>query len=324
MIRITELRLPLDHEPAALRAAVLLRLGVAETYDVIVTPEADSAYCLFAQTIDRTGFARGTLSTSPGREAPVPAMDMAPILSHRDMGMAGMDHSGHDMSAMAGMDHSGHDMSAMEGMDHSGHDMSAMAVDPNLSKPLAKAGFGSNFDADGSIVHPSTEFGPQVDMRPMAPPSGLADPGIGLRSHQQQLGRRVLTYADLRSLQPTRDKREPAREIELHLTGNMQRYMWSFNGQRFADAEPLRLSYGERLRIILVNDTMMTHPVHLHGMWSELETGDPDYMPRKHTVLVQPGSKISYLLTADAKGDWAFHCHLLYHMLGMMRRVRVL
>ena len=336
------------------------RIGNAETYDVIVSPEADRAYTLFAQTIDRTGFARGTLTTNPNLRAETPALDAAPILSHQDMGMdmssmdhsaheshdmknmdstdhshhdmssmgnmEGMDHSGHDMSAIgdiAGMNHSGHDMSNMSdmaGMDHSTHDMNAMQASQTN---LAKVGFGSNFDSGTKVTHNKNEYGTHVDNRSETPASGLADPGIGLRDHQKNYGRKVLTYADLRSLSPTYDKREPSREIELHLTGNMYRYMWSINGQSFMEAAPLQLKYGERVRIILINDTMMTHPIHLHGMWSEIETGDPDFIPRKHTVLVQPGSKISYLLTADAKGSWAYHCHLLYHMLGMMRMVVV-
>ena len=175
-----------------------------------------------------------------------------------------------------------------------------------------------------TIVHKPTEFGPHVDMRAGNPQSGLDDPGVGLRDHQRLYGRRVLTYADLHNATATRDKREPGREIQLHLTGNMHRYMWSIDGIKYADAEPLRLQYGERVRIVLVNDTMMTHPIHLHGMWSELETGDMAALPRKHTVLVQPGSTISYLVTADAKGRWAYHCHLLYHMSGMAREVRVI
>jgi FtsP/CotA-like multicopper oxidase with cupredoxin domain len=329
------------------------RIGTAETYDVILTPEAESAYTIFAQNIDRTGFARGTLTTNVNLKTDIPAMDPAPTLGHKDMGMdmGGMDHSqhtaapsnaidhsahslssavedhsGHDMSSTTAMDHSAHNMASM---DHSGHDMSTMKPEPQVMSNLAKAGFGSNFlksnnsNNEEKVIHPKTEFGPHVDMHAEAPASGLADPGIGLRDHQQLYGRKVLTYADLRGLEPTRDKREPTREIELHLTGNMHRYMWSMNGQSFMEAAPLEFKFGERVRIILVNDTMMTHPIHLHGMWSELETGDPDFIPRKHTVLVQPGSKISYLLTADAKGRWAYHCHLLYHMLGMMRMVKV-
>ena len=276
------------------------RIGVAETYDVIVQLAPDSAHTVFAQSIDRSGYARGTLTTNTDLRAEVPAMDPPPALGHRDMGMANM-----------------------AGMDHSGHDMEAMAHSAQPSPQLAKAGFGSNFDPLPPITHADSEFGPHVDMHSAAPPSGLADPGIGLRDHQRLYGRRVLTYADIRGLHPTRDRRQPSRELELHLTGNMQRYMWSFNGISFAAAEPIELRYGERVRIVLVNDSMMTHPIHLHGLWSELETGDPDYIPRKHTVLVQPGSRISYLVTADAKGRWAYHCHLLYHMPGMMREVRV-
>ena len=297
------------------------RIGVAETYDVVVEPESDSAYTLFAQSIDRSGYACGRLTPDLSLTADIPEMDYAPVLGHMDMGMdmSSMDHSGHDMSSMQGMDHSGHDMS---GMNHSGHDMGGMDHSDHaamMGTGLAAAGKGS----DADIVHKKSEYGPQVDMRSEMPVNGLSDPGIGLRDHMQRYGRRVLNYSDIRNLTPTLDQREPSREIQLHLTGNMSRYMWSINGIRFADAEPLMLKYGERVRITLVNDTMMTHPIHLHGMWSELETGDPDYIPRKHTVIVQPGKKISYLVTADALGRWAYHCHLLYHMPGMFREVRV-
>merc|ERR1711916_255786 len=287
------------------------RIGVAETYDVVVEPSADSAYTVFAQAIDRTGYARGTLSPNPEWKAEIPAMDPAPLLQHRDMGMSmGGNHAMHGGSAMAGMaamDHSKHNMGGMTAVEHAGDGQ------------LGKAGFGSN----RPITHASTENGPQVNMRAEDPRNGLNDPGIGLREHQERYGRRVLTYADIRNLYRTLDPREPGREIELHLTGNMNRYMWSINGVKFTDADPIQLKYGERVRFTLVNDTMMTHPMHLHGVWSELETGDPDYIPRKHTVIVQPGSKISYLVTADAIGRWAYHCHLLFHMPGMFREVRV-
>ena len=309
------------------------RIAVAETYDVIVEPSADSAYTIFAQSIDRTGYARGILSPDANWSAEVPQMDPPALLGHRDMGMGGMDH---DMSGMSGMDHSKHnmskmsgsedskqDMSGMTGMDHSKHDMSKMSgmqeIPQKSSLVLDPAGYGSQRE----ITHIASEFGPHVDMRAMTPQDGLSDPGIGLRDHKRLYGRRVLTYADIRNITRTLDPRDPEREIELHLTGNMSRYMWSMNGIKFADADLLRLSYGERVRINLVNDTMMTHPIHLHGMWSELETGDPDYIPRKHTVIVQPGSKISFLVSADAMGGWAFHCHLIYHMPGMFREVRV-
>ena len=302
------------------------RIGVAETYDVVVEPSNDSAYTVFAQSIDRTGYTRGTLTPDIGLTPSVPAMEDAPTLGHRDMGM-GMDHSMHGMTGMAGkaaMDHSAHDMSDMPGMDHDQHQMSGMKTmehknHGSQAEALGKAGFGSTRE----ITHVASETGPHVDMRAESPQSGLNDPGIGLRNHQQNYGRRVLTYADIANLYSTHDPREPTREIELHLTGNMSRYMWSMNGIKFTDADPLHLKYGERVRITLVNDTMMSHPMHLHGMWSELETGDPKAIPRKHTVIVQPGSKISYLVTADAIGRWAFHCHLVYHMPGMFREVRV-
>ena len=304
------------------------RIGVAETYDVIVEPSDDSAYTFFAQSIDRSGYTRGTLTPDAGLIAEVPKMDPPLILGHRDMGMdhsmhamgaagamQGMDHS--KMGSMPGMDHSQHNMAAMPGMDHSQHDMSMMAQPATFG--LGRAGHGST----NEITHVPSGFGPQVDMRANMPMSGLEDPGIGLRNNMQLYGRRVLTYADIRNLYRTYDDREPEREIQLHLTGNMSRYMWSMNGIRFADAEPLKLSYGERVRIVLVNDTMMSHPIHLHGVWSELETGEPQYIPRKHTIIVQPGSKISYLVTADAEGSWAYHCHLIYHMPGMFRTVEI-
>ncbi|MDQ7017272.1 MAG: copper resistance system multicopper oxidase [Gammaproteobacteria bacterium] len=302
------------------------RIGVAETYDVIVEPEDDRAYTVFAQDIARSGYARGTLTPDVAKTAVIPAMDSVPNLSHGDMGMdmsamghdmAGMDHSQHDMGAMkgmdmSGMDHSQHDMSAMKGMDMSGMDHSAMGHDmPMQANP-------SDF-SNKPIKHAETEFGPHVDARADGPQYRLDDPGVGLRNN----GRRVLSYADLRNLYPTNREPEVTRELELHLTGNMGRYMWSINGIKFADAEPLQWKLGERIRITFVNDTMMNHPMHLHGMWSDLETGDNNYLPRKHTVIVQPGARISYRVTVDAEGGWAYHCHLLYHMLGMFRTVVV-
>ena len=297
------------------------RIAVAETYDVIVEPNADSAYTIFAQSIDRTGYARGILSPDAGWSADVPQMDPPALLGHRDMGMGGM---GHDMSGMSGgMGHDMSKMSGMGGMDHSKHDMSKMSGMQEMPQESGLVPDPAGYGSKREITHIASEFGPHVDMRAMTPQDGLSDPGIGLRDHQRLYGRRVLTYADIRNISRTLDPRDPEREIELHLTGNMSRYMWSINGIKFADADLLRLTFGERVRINLVNDTMMTHPIHLHGMWSELETGDPDYIPRKHTVITQPGSKISFLVTADAMGGWAFHCHLIYHMPGMFREVRV-
>ena len=278
------------------------RIGVAETYDVIVEPEADVAHAIFAQAIDRTGFACGVLSTDAALTAELPELDPTPILTMDDMGMS------HDSDQMAMMDHGSGEM------DHTMHmNMAAMAMGSG------KAGFGSNKE----VIHQPTEFGAHVDMRAGKPQYKMDDPGIGLRDHQQRYGRKVLSYADLYNLYPTADRREPDREIELHLTGNMARYMWSINGVKYAEAEPLILKYGERVRFTLINDTMMNHPMHLHGMWSDLETGNAEHIPRKHTVIVQPGAKVSYLVTVDARGRWAYHCHLMYHMLAMFREVRV-
>ena len=250
-----------------------LRIGTAEVYDVVVTP-GDAAYTIFAQSMDRSGYARGTLAPRAGMTAEVPAMDTRALLTMNDMGMH------------------------HEGMDHSSMDMSAM--------PKAN--------------HAPAEYGPIVDMRTDMPNTRLDDPGVGLRDN----GRRVLTYADLATLGGPIDRRAAAREVELHLTGHMERYIWSFNGQKFSDAEPLRFTHNERLRIVLVNDTMMTHPIHLHGMWSELTDMAGSFVARKHTVVVQPGQRLSYEVTADALGSWAYHCHLLYHMeAGMFREVVV-
>ncbi|WPO48869.1 copper resistance system multicopper oxidase [Pseudomonas sp. S1Bt23] len=293
-----------------------LRIAVAETYDVLVEPGSQEAYTLFAQAMDRSGYARGTLSQRPGLSAPVPPLDPRPLISMADMGMdhgsmAGMGAMpGMDHGQMQGMDHSqmqGMDSSNMAGMDHSG--MAGMS--------------GMDHGAMGGAMqsHPASEDGnPLVDMQTMSPTPKLADPGIGLRDN----GRRVLTYADLRSTFEDPDGREPSRTIELHLTGHMEKFAWSFDGIKFSDAEPLRLTYGERVRITLVNDTMMTHPIHLHGMWSDLEDEQGRFLVRKHTIDMPPGSKRSYRVTADALGRWAYHCHLLFHMeMGMFREVRV-
>ena len=274
------------------------RIAVAETFDVIVEPSGQDAFTIFAQDMGRTGYVSGTLATHEGLRAPIPAVDPVPRLTMADMGHGGME-GGHDMSAMsggamAGMDHSGHGMAAMTGMDH----------------------------GDGAMqTHPRSEDGnPLVDMQTMSPAPKLDDPGIGLRDN----GRRVLTYSDLRSTFADPDGRAPGREIELHLTGHMERFAWSFDGVKFSDAEPLRLNYGERMRIVLVNDTMMTHPIHLHGMWSDVEDENGQFQVRKHTVDMPPGTRRSYRVRADALGRWAFHCHLLYHMeAGMFREVAV-
>ena len=246
------------------------RIATAETFDVIVEPSGQDAFTIFAQSMDRTAYAAGTLAVRTGLRAPVPSLDPRPLLTMADMG--------HDMSA------------------HAGHDM----------PPLP---------------HPPTEDGnPLVDMQTLMAESKLGDPGIGLRAN----GREVLTYSQLRSTFADPDGREPGRTIELHLTGHMEKFAWSFDGVKFSDAAPLRLKYGERVRIVLINDTMMTHPIHLHGMWSDLENDAGEFAVRKHTIDMPPGTRRSYRVRADALGRWAYHCHLLFHMeAGMFREVRV-
>ncbi|WP_137823203.1 copper resistance system multicopper oxidase [Pseudomonas sp. D(2018)] len=282
------------------------RIAVAETYDVIVEPSNEQAYTIFAQSMDRTGYARGTLAVRDGLSAPVPEIDPRPLIAMGDMGMDHGSMGGMDHGSMAGMDHSN-----MAGMDHS-----AMQGDMAGMDHSKMAGMGGQMQA-----HPASETdNPLVDMQTMTPTHKLDDPGIGLRGN----GRRVLTYSDLRSTFIDPDGREPSRTIELHLTGHMEKFSWSFDGIKFSDAEPLRLKYGERVRITLVNDTMMTHPIHLHGMWSDLEDENGNFIVRKHTIDMPPGSKRSYRVTADALGRWAYHCHLLFHMeMGMFREVRV-
>lgn len=252
------------------------RLGVAETLDVLVEPTEDMPYAVFAQAMDRSGYAIGHLTPEYGVVAATPKLDPVPILEHQDMGMAMQ------------MDHGHH---------HHHHHSSS-----------------------NGIQHPESEYGPQVDMRAENPQYRLDDPGPGLREHHQH-NRRVLTYADMERLDKLKP-REPDSELELHLTGNMERYLWSINGIPYHDADPIHWRLGSRTRVTLVNDTMMSHPMHLHGMWSELETG-ADHLPLKHTTVVLPGSKISYQVNADVPGKWAYHCHLMYHMMGMFREVHV-
>ena len=273
-----------------------LRIATAETYDVIVAPAGADAFTVFAQDMGRTGCVSGTLAIREGLRAPIPPIDPRPLLSMADMGMSaseGMHHGNsthdHDMAAMPEMD----GMAGMDGMD------------------------GMN----SAATHPASETGnPLVDMQAMAPDARLSDPGVGLRGNDRD----VLSYAKLHSAFADPDGRDPGRTLELHLTGHMEKFAWSFDGVKFADARPLRFNYGERLRIVLVNDTMMSHPIHLHGMWSDLEDEHGAFHLRKHTIDIAPGTRRSYRVRADALGRWAYHCHLLYHMeAGMMRTVEV-
>ncbi|HDS1598529.1 MULTISPECIES: copper resistance system multicopper oxidase [Stenotrophomonas] len=274
------------------------RIAPAETYDVLVEPTGQDAFTIFCQDMGRTGFAAGTLAVRHGLQAPIPARDPRPLLTMSDMG--------HDMGSG---DHGGHDMAAMKGME--GGCGASMGHGPH----------GGGDTASRAPKHPASERNnPLVDMQSSATEPKLDDPGIGLRDN----GRQVLTYGAMRSLFEDPDGREPSREIELHLTGHMEKFSWSFDGIPFASAEPLRLNYGERMRIVLVNDTMMQHPIHLHGVWSDLENAQGEFQLRKHTIDMPPGTRRSYRVRADALGRWAYHCHLLYHMeAGMMREVRI-
>jgi FtsP/CotA-like multicopper oxidase with cupredoxin domain len=256
------------------------QIGIAETYDAIVTPAEDRAYTLVAESIDRSGMARATLAPRAGMTADVPPLRDRPLLAMGDMGMGSMG------GGMASMDMGGMDM-----------------------------GMRNFFHA------PDVKPGPGVQTIAPMPTDRTGDPGIGLADARH----RVLTYRDLMAVDRNPDARAPSRTIDIHLTGNMERFMWSFDGKAMSDTmEPIPFSQGERVRVRLINDTMMGHPIHLHGHYFELVTGHGDHAPRKHSVLVQPGGTLSFDLTADAPGDWAFHCHLLYHMMaGMMRVVSV-
>ena len=254
-----------------------IRMAAAETYDVLVTPAGADAFTIFAQSLDRSGYARGTLAARDGLEAPTPKLDRIVYLGMADMG----------------------------------HHMAGTPSGPAMP--------GMVMPGDPPAHPPSERRNPSIDMQAAAATPRLDDPGVGLRNN----GRRVLTYANLHSLFADPDGRDPARTIELHLTGHMERFMWSFDGVPYANAEPISVRYGERVRFKLVNDTMMAHPIHLHGLWSDLEDEAGEFLVRKHTVDIPPGTQRSYRVTADALGRWAYHCHLLYHMNGMFREVRV-
>ena len=268
------------------------QIGTAETYDIVVEPTAE-AHTVVAEAMDRSGMAVATLTSRAGARAPVPSLRDPVLLTMTDMGHGGMDHSGGGHSNMGHAPSTG-------GMDH-----------------------GSMKMRDTSSVPPDVALGPGVDMVSANPADRMGDPGLGL----DNVGHKVLTYRDLTALEPNDDPRKPSRHMQIHLTGNMERYMWSFDGRKFnavAD-QPIRFAYNERVRVKLVNDTMMAHPIHLHGHFFELVNGaDRMHQPQKHTVIVQPGGSATFDLTADEPGDWAFHCHLLYHMhAGMFQIVTV-
>ena len=300
------------------------RIGVAETYDVIVEPQDEAAYTIFAASMDRSGYARGTLATRAGLEAEIPLLGAPPLRTMKDMGMGAMDMPG--MAGGAGMQ-AGTDAA-------SDKKMPVMDMKDRLSTDAVAAGSKTmssmNMNHENTmrrsmpptmVKHGPEHHGKGNTMVAAFPSNRLDEPGAGLENN----GRRVLVYTDLRSLAPYPDQRPPEREVELHLTGVMDRYMWSFDGKKFSEVDgPIQFEYGERLRLVLVNDTMMEHPIHLHGMWMELENGAGEFRPRKHTLNVKPGERLTALISADARGNWAFHCHLLYHMdMGMFRVVSV-
>lgn len=321
------------------------QIGVAETYDAIVIPPDDRAYTLVGEAVDRSGMARGTLAPRAGMAAEVPPLRKRPLATMKDMGM--------DMSSMPGM----------EGMDMSGGMTSPRGIDPtaeqNPSAKLATPGAaampaapaampgkasgdmagmdhsktgGTDMGSMGAMDMgsmkmrdfsnaPQVRKGPGVQTIAPMPIDRTGEPGQGL----EDVGHKVLVYKDLMALERNPDVRAPGRSLDIHLTGNMERFMWSFDGVKMSDhMEPIPFIEGERVRINLINDSMMAHPIHIHGHFFELVTGHGDHGPRKHTVIVQPGGKVTWDFTADAVGDWAFHCHLLYHMhAGMMRIVSV-
>jgi CopA family copper-resistance protein len=280
------------------------QIGTAETYDILLEPTGE-AHAIVAESMDRSGMALAMLASRPGARAAVPALRKPPLLTMADMGMNHGAHGGH----WAETDHS-----AM------GHDMPAQTTAPEPAGAMETGGMSMR---DTSLLPPDVAVGPGLDMVAMNPVDRMGDPGIGL----DKVPHPVLTYKDLVALAPNDDLRRPSRQMEIHLTGNMERYMWSFDGKKFSAVsdQPIRFAYNERVRVKLVNDTMMAHPIHLHGHFFELVNGaPPDRQPQKHTVIVQPGGSAAFDLTADEEGDWAFHCHLLFHMhMGMFQVVTV-
>ena len=275
------------------------RIPPAETYDMIVQPPREEAYRIFAETMDRSGYAAALLAPREGMLAPIPPRRPRPLRTMADMGM-GSESIGGMTGGAAGTD--------------KGKNLSMPGMEMPNKEP-------SGSPAAAPAMHGPDQHGPGNSMVAMRPVSRLGEPGTGLEGTD----RRVLVYTDLRRLTPDADQRKPEREIELHLTGNMERQMWSIDGKKYSEArEPIPFRYGERLRVTLVNDTMMDHPMHLHGMWMVLDNGAGAHMPYKHTINVKGGEKLSFIVTPDELGPFAFHCHLLYHMeLGMFRVVAV-
>ncbi len=284
------------------------QIGVAETYDVVVTPAADRAYTIVAEVNDRSGMARATLAPRAGMAAEVPPLRARPLATMKDMGMGAMAHGAPADDASCAPEHAamGHCAPADDAPDHAA---------------MGHGGGGMDHSMRDFSAAPQVKRDPSVQSISPMPVDRMGEPGQGL----EDVGHQVLTYRDLVALDPNPDVRAPSRSLDIHLTGNMERFMWSFDGVKMSDHhEPIPFIEGERVRVNLINDSMMSHPIHLHGHFFELVTGKGDHAPRKHTVIVQPGGIATFDFTADALGDWAFHCHLLYHMhAGMMRVVSV-
>jgi len=347
-VRIPNLKMTVvsaDGQPVKPVPVDEFRIGTAETYDVIVEPK-QANYQIEAESIDRSGFSIGTLhdeNTSLVKSTTMPTPRPRALLTMEDMGMdhdmssmKGMDHDmssmkgmDHDMSSMKGMDH---DMSSMKGMDHDmssmkgmDHDMSSMkGMDHDMS---SMKGMDHDMSSMKGMDHDMSSMkGMDHDMPSKTVSSSGSDQVVyGWANASTPAGLKALQYSDLQSLTPQKDTRAPEREIEIRLGGNMERYIWTINGKKFNETEPFKVKYGERIRLKFVNDSMMAHPMHLHGMFMQLENGqDPSNMPNKHTVIVPPGKTVTTLLTADELGEWAIHCHLLYHMsAGMMNKLIV-
>jgi CopA family copper-resistance protein len=297
------------------------QIGTAETFDVIVQPQRDEAFTIMAETNDFFGFARATLAPRAGMAAAVPVLRPRPVLTMKDMGMV---HEPESSTSMAGMDHStmpGMDHSAMPGMDHSAMPRMDHSTMPGMNHSEMPGMDHSTMPGTDTAATTTPDIGPGVTNLVANPISRLHERPLGLENEAH----RVLVYTDLRSLHSNPDQRTPARELVLHLTSNMERYMWSFDGLKFSEVtSPIPLVLNERIRLTMINDTMMPHPVHLHGMYFDVVTAEVANKPRKHTLVIKPAEKLSVDLTADAAGEWAFHCHLLYHMhAGMMRVVSV-
>ncbi|MDR7114655.1 copper resistance system multicopper oxidase [Caulobacter sp. BE254] len=310
-VRIPGLRMTVvaaDGQPVRPVEVDEFQIGNAETYDVVVQPTQDKAFTIVSESVDRSGLGRATLAPRPGMSAEVPPLRARPLTTMRDMGMD-----------MGGMSHGAMDMSGMD------HPAMAASPPPGMAPPRKRGSdVMGKMDMGGMDMSmrnpdnaPQVKLGPGVQTIAPMPMDRTGEPGQGLES----VGHRVLVYRDLVALEPNPDTRPPQRSLEIHLTGNMERFIWGFDGRKFSDRPPpYAFRSGERVRVTLVNDTMMAHPIHLHGHFLDLAFGPAGHRPRKHTVIVLPGGRVGFDFTPET-GDWAFHCHMLYHMHAGMFQV---